>query len=75
MLLQTGFGLLRSKLSHRIYKKLSVRIMIPFHPSKMLHPKIVKQIPHAIEIKEQSRFYYPLSTLLLSVNQLIAQFL
>jgi len=29
--------------SHRIYKKGNKRIILPFHPGRILHPKIVKQ--------------------------------
>ncbi|MBC8175365.1 MAG: type II toxin-antitoxin system HicA family toxin [Candidatus Marinimicrobia bacterium] len=44
LLLTNGFELIRSKGSHRIYKKGSERIIIPFHSGKTLHPKIVKQV-------------------------------
>jgi len=44
MLLKTGFEMLRSKGSHRIYMKDNKRIVIPFHSGKILHPKIVKQV-------------------------------
>ncbi|TAK67403.1 MAG: addiction module toxin, HicA family [Bacteroidetes bacterium] len=47
-LLQAGFELLRVKGSHHIYKRDDVRIVIPFHAGKMLHPKIVKQVFDAI---------------------------
>jgi len=53
LLLAFGFVLLRSKGSHRIYKKDNIRIIVPFHGSKSLHPKIVKEI---IE-KTEERFY------------------
>jgi len=43
-LLKAGFTMIRSKGSHRIYKKGDRRIIVPFHASKTLHPKIVKQI-------------------------------
>ncbi|WP_217422984.1 type II toxin-antitoxin system HicA family toxin [Pampinifervens florentissimum] len=49
MLLSNGFKLLRTKGSHRIYGKGKLRIVIPFHAGKTLHPKIVKQIFKAIE--------------------------
>jgi predicted RNA binding protein YcfA (HicA-like mRNA interferase family) len=39
-----GFILLRSKGSHRIYFKAGVRVVVPFHGSKILHPKIVGEI-------------------------------
>ena len=48
MLLKEGFILLRSKGSHRIYKKAARRVVIPFHKGETLHPKIVKQLYHAI---------------------------
>jgi predicted RNA binding protein YcfA (HicA-like mRNA interferase family) len=48
-LLQAGFVLLRSKGSHRIYQRGTERFVIPFHGSKTLHPKIVKQVLDAIE--------------------------
>jgi len=44
LLLKAGFEMIRSKGSHRIYKKGERRIIVPFHASKTLHPKIVKQI-------------------------------
>ncbi len=49
LLLQAGFELNRSKGSHRIYLKAQVRVVVPFHAGKTLHPKIVKQILKAIE--------------------------
>ena len=50
LLLKAGFELIRSKGSHRIYIKKNVRVVIPFHSNKILHPKIVKQIVEAIDI-------------------------
>ncbi len=41
--LKSGFELIRTKGSHRIYKKNNKRIVIPFHKGKILHPKIIKQ--------------------------------
>jgi predicted RNA binding protein YcfA (HicA-like mRNA interferase family) len=49
LLLEAGFSWLRSKGSHRIYAKGGRRIVVPFHSSAMLHPKIVKQVVQAIE--------------------------
>lgn len=49
MLLKAGFNLLRSEGSHRIYGKGGKRIVIPFHGSKTLHPKIVKQVFDVIQ--------------------------
>ncbi|MFN0237873.1 MAG: type II toxin-antitoxin system HicA family toxin [Aquificaceae bacterium] len=43
-MLEKGFELLRTKGSHRIYGKGNLRIVIPFHAGKTLHPKIVKEI-------------------------------
>ena len=48
-LLGAGFELLRSKGSHRIYGKGSLRVTVPFHSGADLHPKIVKQVLEAIE--------------------------
>ena len=49
MLLRVGFVWLRSKGSHRIYAKGGRRVVVPFHSSATLHPKIVKQILEAID--------------------------
>jgi HicA toxin of bacterial toxin-antitoxin, len=43
MLLKADFVWLRSKGSHRIYEKGRRRVVVPFHSSATLHPKIVKQ--------------------------------
>ena len=50
LLLKAGFELIRSKGSHRIYIKKNVRVVVPFHSNKILHPKIVKQIVEAIDV-------------------------
>lgn len=42
-------NLLRSKGSHRIYFKEAIRVVIPFHSGKILHPKIVRQVMEAIQ--------------------------
>jgi len=47
-LLKAGFKMVRSKGSHRIYRKEDRRIIVPFHTSKTLHPKIIKQILKSI---------------------------
>lgn len=52
LLLDAGFVLLRSKGSHRIYFKNKMRVVVPFHAGKILHPKTVKQIINAIEATE-----------------------
>ncbi|MBN1898379.1 MAG: type II toxin-antitoxin system HicA family toxin [Spirochaetes bacterium] len=44
LLEKSGFKLIRTKGSHRIYIKDKTRMIIPFHKGKTLHPKIVKQI-------------------------------
>ncbi|AFY43051.1 type II toxin-antitoxin system HicA family toxin [Nostoc sp. PCC 7107] len=48
LLLEAGFVQIRSKGSHRIYFREEVRVVIPFHTGKVLHPKIVKQVLQAI---------------------------
>jgi predicted RNA binding protein YcfA (HicA-like mRNA interferase family) len=48
LLLSAGFVWVRSKGSHRIYQRGSERVVVPFHPGKVLHPKIVKQITQTI---------------------------
>lgn len=49
LLLSAGFKLIRQKGSHRIYLKDQVRVVLPFHSGKVLHPKIVKQVIIAVE--------------------------
>ncbi len=49
LLFKSGFELILGKGSHRIYKKNNVRVVVPFHSKKILHPKIIKQIFHALE--------------------------
>jgi predicted RNA binding protein YcfA (HicA-like mRNA interferase family) len=49
ILFENGFLLTRSKGSHRIYIKNEIRVVLPFHKGKILHPKIVKQVLKAIE--------------------------
>ncbi len=49
LLLKSGFKLIRTKGSHRIYKKNKQKIVIPFHAGKVLHPKIIKQVYKIIE--------------------------
>jgi predicted RNA binding protein YcfA (HicA-like mRNA interferase family) len=48
-LLEAGFEQLRSKGSHRIYGKGSLRVTVPFHSGETLHPKIIKQVLEMIE--------------------------
>jgi predicted RNA binding protein YcfA (HicA-like mRNA interferase family) len=52
LLLKAGFVWLRSKGSHRIYAKAERRVVVPFHGSDILHPKILKQAMEAIEEAE-----------------------
>ena len=52
LLAEAGFDLLRTKGSHRIYVQGSIRVVIPFHAGKILHPKIVKQVLDAIETEK-----------------------
>ena len=48
MLLKSGFEVVRSKGSHRIYQKGKVRVVIPHHSGKILHPKCIRQVMQAI---------------------------
>jgi predicted RNA binding protein YcfA (HicA-like mRNA interferase family) len=48
LLFKAGFNQIRSEGSHRIYLKNTIRVVIPFHSGKILHPKIIKQILNAI---------------------------
>lgn len=46
-----GFYLARQSGSHKIYKNAKgIRITIPYHKGKILHPKIIKSILKDIEI-------------------------
>jgi len=49
LLLSNGFILVRSKGSHRIYRKGNNRMVLPFHAGKTLHPKIIKQLFDCID--------------------------
>ena len=49
MLLKAGFEFVRGKGSHRIYISGSRRIVVPFHPGKALHPKVIRQVLKAID--------------------------
>jgi predicted RNA binding protein YcfA (HicA-like mRNA interferase family) len=49
LLFKSGFAWLRSKGRHRIYAKGGRRVIVPFHSTATLHPKIVKQVFEAIE--------------------------
>lgn len=50
LLLKIGLIQIKSKVSPRIYFREKVRVVIPFHSAKVLHPKIVKQVLQAIDI-------------------------
>ncbi|MDJ0658917.1 MAG: type II toxin-antitoxin system HicA family toxin [Crocosphaera sp.] len=52
LLLDAGFMQIRSQGSHRIYLKDNIRVVIPFHSGKILHPKITKQVLNAIENRQ-----------------------
>ena len=54
-LLRSGFELLRSKGSHRIYGRGTQRVTVPFHSGEALHPKIIKQVLETIEDAGQGR--------------------
>ncbi|MEA5512338.1 type II toxin-antitoxin system HicA family toxin [Crocosphaera sp. UHCC 0190] len=49
LLLDNGFIQIRTQGSHRIYLKNQIRVVVPFHSGKILHPKIIKQVINAIE--------------------------
>lgn len=49
LLKDNGFTLLRVKGSHYIYGKDQKRMIVPFHPGKTLHPKIIKQVLEVIK--------------------------
>ncbi|MBI5971128.1 MAG: type II toxin-antitoxin system HicA family toxin, partial [Deltaproteobacteria bacterium] len=48
MLLKSGFAFIRGAGSHRIYMKGAIRVVVPFHSNKTLHPKITRQVLKAI---------------------------
>jgi len=52
LLFRANFNLLRSEGSHRIYGKDNQRVVIPFHASKTLHPKIIKQVIRATQTED-----------------------
>ncbi len=54
LLLKVGFKMVRSKGSHRIYRKGSKRIVIPFHAGMNLHPKLVKKVLDLVKEVEGS---------------------
>jgi predicted RNA binding protein YcfA (HicA-like mRNA interferase family) len=50
ILFDKGFSFMRQRGSHRIYRKKNIRMILPFHSGKILHPKIVKELYEIIEI-------------------------
>jgi len=52
LLLSAGFILMRSKGSHRIYMKGSIRFVLPFHSGEILHPKIIRDLYSVLEMTE-----------------------
>ncbi|MBZ7995153.1 type II toxin-antitoxin system HicA family toxin [Campylobacter canadensis] len=49
LLLKNGFIFDRQKGSHKIYYKDNLRMVLPFHSGKNLHPKIIKQVLELIK--------------------------
>jgi predicted RNA binding protein YcfA (HicA-like mRNA interferase family) len=48
-----GFALIRQSGSHKIYKNSQgVRITVPFHSAKILHPKLLKAIMQDADLTE-----------------------
>jgi len=52
-LFDAGFELLRQRGSHRIYGKGVKRMILPHHPGKALHPKIVKELKEIIQTEPE----------------------
>jgi predicted RNA binding protein YcfA (HicA-like mRNA interferase family) len=51
---RTGFALTRQSGSHRIYKNAAgKRVTLPFHASKILHPKVLKSILRDAELSPE----------------------
>jgi len=55
LLLDAGFIQIRSKGSHRVYQLEKIRVVVPFHSGKVLHPKIVQQVMQAIKPAENDQ--------------------
>lgn len=52
ILQKRGFICVRQSGSHMIYKnKEGIRVTLPFHGSKILHPKIIKQVISDLKLK------------------------
>jgi len=48
-----GFALIRQSGSHKIYKNPEgIRITVPFHSGKILHPKLLKAIMQDADLTE-----------------------
>ncbi|MGA9055502.1 MAG: type II toxin-antitoxin system HicA family toxin [Terriglobia bacterium] len=51
---RTGFALARQSGSHQIYKNAAgKRVTVPFHASKILHPKVLKSILRDAELSPE----------------------
>lgn len=51
LLEKAGFALVRQSGSHKIYKNINgIRVTIPYHKGKILHPKIIRSIIKDSEI-------------------------
>jgi predicted RNA binding protein YcfA (HicA-like mRNA interferase family) len=51
---KTGFALTRQSGSHQIYKNAAgKRVTVPFHASKILHPKVLKSILRDAELSPE----------------------
>ncbi len=50
LLLKAGFEWVRTTGGHRICMKGNVRMVLPFHSGKSLHPKIVKQVLEVMDV-------------------------
>lgn len=54
VLQKAGFSLARQSGSHMIYKNAAGRrVTVPFHASKVLHPKLLKSILRDAELKPE----------------------
>ncbi len=49
LLLKARFVWVRTSGSHRVYMRGNVRVVLPFHAGRSLHPKIVKEVLEATE--------------------------
>lgn len=54
VLQKVGFSLARQSGSHMIYKNVDGRrVTVPFHASKVLHPKVLKSILRDAELRPE----------------------